>query len=90
MAIDPFTGARLNRTFFDITLDGLFNDDDKLLVDGVPVIVSGIGFSASPNNPIFIENVMQVSLEDGSTRAIATQGTSADAIRGSWREIIGN
>jgi type IV pilus assembly protein PilY1 len=90
MAIDPFTGARLDRTFFDITLDGLFNDDDKLLVDGVLVIVSGIGFSASPNNPIFIENVMQVSLEDGSTRAIATQGTSADALRGSWREIIGN
>ncbi len=90
MAIDPFTGARLDRTFFDITMDGLFNDADKLLVDGVLMIVSGIGFLSSPNNPIFIENVMQVSLDDGSTEALATQGTAADARRTSWREIIGN
>ena len=90
MAIDPFTGARLDRTFFDITLDGLFNDADKLMVGDVLMIVSGIGFRSSPNNPIFIENVMQVSLDDGSTQSMATQGTGVDARRMSWREIIGN
>ena len=90
MAINPFTGARLDRTFFDFTRDSLFNDDDKLLVDGELVIVSGIGFASSPNNPIFIENVMQVSLDDGRTQTVETQGTGIDARRMSWRELTGN
>lgn len=90
MAIDPFTGARLTKTFFDITLDGLFNNADMLSVNGVPTIISGIGFSSSPNQPMFIENVMQVGLDDGTTEAIRTQGTGADARRTSWREILGN
>lgn len=85
MAIDPFTGARLPQTFFDITRDGDFTDADKL--NGQ--IVSGVGFYSSPNNPIFIENVMQVSLDDGTTRTMATQGTAATAIRQSWRELLG-
>lgn len=89
MAIDPFTGARLPQTFFDFTLDGSFNDADKLMVNGQLVVVSGIGFSASPNSPIFIEKVMQVSLDDGSTRTVGTQGTGTDAVRQSWREIVG-
>lgn len=88
MAVAPFTGARLPETFFDITRDGDFNDDDKLSVGGVLTIISGIGFTASPNNPIFIENSMQVSLDDGSTRSINTQGSGATAIRQSWRELI--
>lgn len=90
MAIDPFTGARLERTFFDITLDRVFNDADKLMVNGVLTIVSGIGFGSSPNQPIFIENVMQVGLDDGSTKTVQTQGSAADARRTSWREVLGN
>ena len=84
MAIAPFTGARLPQTFFDISRDGDFTDADRL--NGQ--IVSGVGFYSSPNNPIFIENVMQVSLDDGTTRTMATQGTAATAIRQSWRELI--
>jgi type IV pilus assembly protein PilY1 len=90
MAIDPFTGARLDSTFFDLNRDGLFDDLDRLLVDGVLTIVSGIGFVSSPNNPIFIENVMQVSLDDGGTEVVGTQGTGVDARRLSWQEITGN
>ena len=86
MAVDPFSGARLSQTFFDISRDGDFTTADML--DGQ--IVSGIGFTASPNNPIFIEDVMQVSLDDGSTRTLGTQGTPATAVRQSWRELIGN
>lgn len=85
MAINPFTGARLSQTFFDITRDGDFTTADML--NGQ--IVSGIGFTASPNNPIFIEDVMQVSLDDGSTRTLGTQGTPATAVRQSWRELLG-
>jgi type IV pilus assembly protein PilY1 len=83
MAISPFTGARLDQTFFDINGDGLFNGSDTLSGD----IVSGVGFDSSPNSPIFVENVMQVSLDDGSTRTLRTQGSSVDSRRLSWREI---
>ncbi|MEO6186306.1 MAG: PilC/PilY family type IV pilus protein, partial [Steroidobacteraceae bacterium] len=87
MAINPFTGGRLEQTFFDLNGDGLFNDTDKLSVSSVLKIVSGIGFDSSPNAPIFVENVMQVSLDDGTTRTIRTQGSSVDSRRLSWREI---
>jgi type IV pilus assembly protein PilY1 len=84
MAINPFTGARLDQTFFDTNGDGLFNNSDLLGSD----IISGIGFNSSPNSPIFVEDVMQVSLDDGSTRTIRTQGSSVSAERLNWREII--
>ncbi len=84
MAISPFTGARLPQTFFDTNHDGLFNDADT--ADGD--LLSGVGFDSSANNPIFVENVMQVGLDDGSTRTIRTQGTNVDASRMSWREVL--
>jgi type IV pilus assembly protein PilY1 len=84
MAINPFTGARLDRTFFDTNGDGLFNNADLLGGD----VLSGIGFNSSPNAPIFVEDVMQVSLDDGSTKTIRTQGSSVAAERLNWREII--
>ncbi len=84
MAISPFTGARLPQTFFDTNHDGLFNDADT--ADGD--LLSGIGFDSSANNPIFVENVMQVGLDDGTTRTIRTQGTNVDASRMSWREVL--
>jgi type IV pilus assembly protein PilY1 len=87
MAINPFTGARLTQTFFDLNGDGLFNDTDKVSLSGVPTIVSGIGFDSSPNAPIFVENVLQASLDDGTTRTVRTQGSSVDSRRLTWREI---
>jgi type IV pilus assembly protein PilY1 len=87
MAINPFTGGRLTQTFFDLNGDGLFNDVDKVSLSGIPTIVSGIGFDSSPNAPIFIENVMQVSLDDGTTKTLRTQGSSVDSRRLTWREI---
>jgi type IV pilus assembly protein PilY1 len=83
MAINPFTGGRLDQTFFDANRDGLFNDSDELNGN----IVSGIGIDSSPNNPIFIENVMQFSKDDGTTDAVRVQGSNAEARRASWREI---
>ncbi len=84
MAINPFTGGALDRTFFDLNHDGQFNDADKL--NGQ--IVSGIGFDSSPNNPIFVDNVMQVSLDNGTTKTVKTQGSSVEAKRMSWRELL--
>lgn len=88
MAINPFTGARLGLTFFDVTRNGEFENNDMLTVDGELTPVSGIGFESSPNNPIFVEDVMQVGLDNGTTETIKTQGSSADAGRMSWRELV--
>ncbi len=86
MAIDPFTGARLSRTFFDISLDGAFDSAD--LLDGQ--IVSGVGFNSGPNNPTFVGDFMQTVLDDGRVVSMRTNVASAEARRTSWREIIGN
>jgi type IV pilus assembly protein PilY1 len=59
-----------------------------LMVDGELTPVSGIGFESSPNNPIFVEDVMQVGLDDGTTETIKTQGSAAEAGRMSWRELV--
>jgi type IV pilus assembly protein PilY1 len=88
MAIDPFTGARLAQTFFDVSGDSLFNTADQVCDANGCVPASGIGFESSPNNPIFIEDVMQVGLDDGTTRSIRTQGGSVQAQRMSWRELF--
>jgi hypothetical protein len=41
-----------------------------------------------PNAPIFIENVALVSLTSGRTESLRVQGSSVDASRMSWREIM--
>jgi type IV pilus assembly protein PilY1 len=88
MAINPFTGGRLETTFFDVSRDGEFTNSDMLMVDGVLTVVSGVGLENSPNNPIFVEQYMQIGLDDGTTEVIATQGSAVEASRISWRELV--
>lgn len=89
MAINPFSGARLTSNFFDMNGDGISNDSDKYCdAEGNCVPVTGIGFESSPNNPIFIENVMQVGLDSGETATIETFGSAVEASRMSWRELF--
>jgi type IV pilus assembly protein PilY1 len=93
MAVNPFTGARLDETFFDLNGDGVFDQADMLLVNGVWTLVSGIGpgegeDEGSPNGPIFVDDVMQYSLDDGTTKVVKTQGSAVDASRMSWRELL--
>ena len=92
MAIDPFTGARLPQTYFDLTLDGSFDSADMLTVNGARIAVSGVGFGAGPNNPTFVGTSMHVSLDDGSTSSFGVFNPIDDnpVARRSWRELIGN
>jgi type IV pilus assembly protein PilY1 len=84
MAVNPFTGGKLQQTFFDTNRDGLFNNSDK----SGSTIVSGVGLESMPNAPIFIENVALVSLTSGKTESLRVQGSSVDVSRMSWREIM--
>ncbi len=84
MAVDPFTGGRPKETFFDRDGDGDFDDDDK--IDGE--VITGIGFTSIPNNPIFVGNVMLTSFDNATTSSIATSGSGGDPRRTGWRELV--
>ena len=85
MAIDPFGRGRLpGASFFDVDGDGSFEET----IDGVPI--SGIGMPSGPNNPIFIGDVMQVSLDDAGSATVQTSGTGTEPSRVSWRELLRN
>lgn len=88
MAIDPFTGARLPESFFDVTRDGAFNDSDLATENDRAVPASGIGFDGGVTNPSFVEGAMQVSLDSGVVETIRIQGAPGAAGRMSWREIV--
>lgn len=86
MAINPFTGGRLNSTFFDLNNDGNFNNSD--LSDGE--VVSGLGLPSGPNNPIFVGNVMLTNMDSAETNIIKTNSSVLAPARVSWREVVGD
>lgn len=88
MSINPFTGARLSDNYFDINADGTINNADLIMIDGVPTVVSGIGFDTGFSNPSFLGKKMYVPFDDGSIREIDIQQYSSMVGRTSWRELI--
>ncbi len=84
MAIDPFTGRPPANVFFDVTGDGIVDENDKI----AGAIPAGIGFNAIPNAPIFVGNLMLISLETGVIQKIETNPSGGARGRVSWREII--
>lgn len=91
MAIDPFTGARLQTGFFDVNGDGKVDVADSVTVNGEVVPVSGIGYkNSAPSNPTFVGDVMQVSLDDASKSSTKTYSAVMKVTRVAWRELLGD
>ncbi|MCW8808127.1 MAG: PilC/PilY family type IV pilus protein, partial [Rhodanobacter sp.] len=88
MALNPFTGTAPVSNFFDINGDGSINSGDTITVGGKTYTSSGIGFTALPNNPIFVGSTMLVSFDSGATGSFATSGSGGSLQRVSWRELI--
>ncbi|WP_417316034.1 pilus assembly protein [Cycloclasticus pugetii] len=88
MSIDPFTGARLFDTYFDLDGDRAFDTVDMVEIDGVPTIVSGIGLNTGFSNPSFLDEKMYIPTDDGGITDIAFKGQNFGAGRTSWRELI--
>ncbi|MDO9451478.1 MAG: PilC/PilY family type IV pilus protein [Stagnimonas sp.] len=86
MAIDPFTGVPPRTNFFDVNNDGSFNNTDN--AGGGTSVTAGVGFTAIPNNPIFVSNTMLVNFDDASTGSISTRGSAGNINRLSWRELV--
>lgn len=88
MAIDPFTGARLHDSYFDLDGDRQFTSTDMVMVNGELVPVSGIGLDTGFSNPSFLEDKMFIPTDDGRIRELDINPFSTGVGRTSWRELI--
>lgn len=88
MSINPFTGARLSDNYFDVDGNRTINNADLIMIDGVPTVVSGIGFDTGFSNPSFLGDKMYVPSDDGTVREIDIQPYSSIVGRTSWRELL--
>ncbi|WP_282257990.1 PilC/PilY family type IV pilus protein [Stenotrophomonas sp. PS02301] len=89
MAIDPFTGGRLDESFFDLDGDGMVGGPGDLVdADGTPVPSSGYLVGQGPNGPAFIGDWLGVSLQDGSNTGVVTRPIGNIVRRVGWREIL--
>lgn len=86
MAVDPFTGARLSRIYFDFNNDGQFDSQD--LLNGVNP--SGLSVGRIPSAAIFVGDNLYFNTDSGLQERIATNpGTGAgETDRLSWREVV--
>jgi type IV pilus assembly protein PilY1 len=93
LAVDPFTGTRLQYTYFDFSSNGTLDSADKVLdPNDSNSSIDGSGFSVgeSLSNPVFAENQLITQTGSGGTEVIEVAGTAASgavAKRVSWREI---
>lgn len=88
MSIDPFTGARLFDTYFDLNGDRAFSNLDMVEIDGVLTVVSGIGLNTGFSNPSFLDQKMYIPTDDGGIRDLDINPFSIGSGRTSWRELI--
>lgn len=83
MALDAFTGTAPSNNFFDVNGDHTVDVGDEL--NGSVVV--GVQFNAMPNSPIFVTNVMEVSLENSTIQSVATSTLEGTSDRVDWREL---
>lgn len=88
MAIDPFTGARLHDSYFDLDGDRQFTSTDMVMVNGELVPASGIGLDTGFSNPSFLGDKMFIPTDDGRIRERDINRFSTGVGRTSWRELI--
>ncbi|WP_076585260.1 pilus assembly protein [Solilutibacter tolerans] len=89
MAINPFTGGRLENNFFDVNGDGKIDTNDSITAsDGTKHSVTGVGFSTGVNNPTFTGDVMQLGFDDATRGAMKIGASTFHQRRVSWRELI--
>ncbi|PCD00817.1 pilus assembly protein [Halopseudomonas pelagia] len=89
MAIEPFTGARLSDTFFDLNRDRAFSVLDMIDIDGVMTVVSGRVFDGGISNPSSMGGLDIISPYGGEPPiSEPNPGGDQGSTRTSWRELI--
>ena len=87
MAINPFTGGRLDDTFFDVNKDGDFTSADEIMFGKNAIPVSGVSIKTGTSSPTFLGNTM-LSSEPTGQLPQAINPYLGDALKPSWRELI--
>lgn len=84
MAINPFTGGRLDTAPFDINGDGSFNASDG--INGTPAF--GFGLTAGTYSPLLISDRFYLNDQNANITQGRFSFGAQPPIRVSWREII--
>lgn len=87
MAINPFTGARLDSSIFDVNRDGQFTDEDEVMVDDEQAAVSGVGLGEG-SSVIVAGDQLYANLDSSEIDGLDIRPPTAGAGRMSWREIV--
>lgn len=91
MELDPATGGRLNFSVFDLNKDNLFDEGEYVVIDGVPVPVSGIrskeGIIKTPG--VVSADGVVYKYTSGSSGKIEVIENAGEAGRGrqSWTQL---
>lgn len=95
MAINPFTGGRLDSTFFDVNRDGQFTSADETTVGnsstggaGQQAVVTGVSTGESLNDFVSTGQYMQFQSHTSELDRLKFQVPATAAGRMSWREIV--
>ena len=92
MAINPFTGARLDTTFFDVNRDGQFTSADEMTLGGSSTgqqaVVTGLSTGESLNDFVSTGQYMQFQSHTSELDRLKFQVPATGAGRMSWREIV--
>lgn len=83
-ALNPFTGARLAYSPFDLNNDGRFDDSDKLVDKVIGSFDPNVGM---PGEPTIVGDRVVVGGSDGGRREVEIN-LGAQRSRISWREIV--
>ena len=90
MAVSPYTGARLKKSFFDLDGNDNFDEDDKVTVSGSPTIVSGIKVS-SLNSVTRLAKIGDIIKSFNNCEGGCIESRTIDPTRNtgmqSWREL---
>jgi type IV pilus assembly protein PilY1 len=99
MAVNAYTGGRLDGAFFDTNNDGLIDDNDKVNDedgvddedggdgDGESEDPTGLGFDQGAAGMKKIGELVCVTLDDGTVKCVKVADPGVQGRRGSWREI---
>jgi type IV pilus assembly protein PilY1 len=87
MAINPFTGARLDASFFDVNRDGRFTDADEVATGDGSAVASGVSFGEGVYGTI-TGGMLHGNLDSSQIQELAIRPPATEAGRMSWREIV--
>jgi len=94
LSVDPLTGGVGIDVIFDINIDGVFDEDDNILVNSVSTVIAGTRFSSAPSDSVFIGDNRVTQLSNTNVDQIRVNpdlnsggGLGALLGRHSWKEI---